>query len=227
LAVKIHPQFGSLVLSAVLLVPSALLAQKRDHSDHQHHGEGRREAPAFNPRPSAGNVFHAIQQQQQPGGGGRQGNRGRGKWLQEHGNLPPQEQEKALEKDPEFQRLPPQRQEQLKQNLRRFNTLPPDQRQRTLNRMAGIEQLPPDKRQQLQSYMSQFRDLPLDRRQMIRKAYRNLHEMPPEEQQRVMNSDRFRGAFNDNERSILNGMLGSGVDLEGDQGPFNPNAPRR
>lgn len=220
---KIHSQFGSLVLSAALLFPAALFAQRRDHSDHQRHDEGRRgEAPAFNQRPPGGNVFHATQQQQS---GGRQGNRGRGKWLQEHGNLPPQEQEKALEKDPEFRKLPPQRQEQLKQNLRRFNALPPEQRERTLNRMAAIEQLPPDKRQQLQGYMSQFRDLPMDRRQMIRRAYRNLHEMSPEERQRVMNSDRFRGSFNDSERSILNGMLDSGVDLEGDQGPY-PNSPR-
>src|SRR5215510_15453526 len=111
-----------------------------------------------------------------------------GKWLKEHANLPPQEQEKALEKDPDYQKLPAQRQEQLKERLRRFNNLPPEQRERMINRMEKIEQLPPDKRQVLQQSMSQLAFLPQDRRQMIRKAYRNLREMSPEERDREMNS---------------------------------------
>ena len=138
-----------------------------------------------------------------------------GKWLREHANLPPQEQEKALEKDPDYQKLPTQRQEQLKERLRRFNNLPPEQRERMINRMERIEQLPPDKRQLLQQSMSQLAFLPQERRQTIRKAYRNLREMSPEERERVMNSEQFKSTLNDNERSILNGLLQSGVDLGG------------
>jgi DNA-directed RNA polymerase subunit F len=140
-----------------------------------------------------------------------------GKWLREHANLPPQEQEKALEKDPDYQNLPAQRQEQLKEHLRRFNNLPPEQRERMINRMEKIEQLPPDKRQLLQQSMSQLAFLPQDRRQMVRKAYRNLREMSPEERDRVMNSDQFKNTLNENERSILSGLLQSGVDLGGGQ----------
>ena len=138
-----------------------------------------------------------------------------GKWLREHSNLPPQEQEKALEKDPDYQNLPPQRQEQLKERLRRFNSMPPEQRQKVINRMQAIEQLPPEKRQLLQQSMSQLAFLPQDRRQMVRKAYRNLREMSPEERERVMSSDQFKSTLNDNERSIVNGLLQSGVDVGG------------
>jgi hypothetical protein len=145
-----------------------------------------------------------------------------GKWLKEHANLPPQEQEKALEKDPDYQKLPAQRQEQLKERLRRFNNLPPEQRERMINRMEKIEQLPPDKRQLLQQSMSQLAFLPQDRRQMIRKAYHNLREMSPEERERVINSDRFKSTLNENERSILSGLLQSGVDLGGSQGSAPP-----
>jgi len=150
-----------------------------------------------------------------------------GKWLKEHANLPPQEQEKALEKDPDYQKLPAQRQEQLKERLRRFNNLPPEQRERMINRMEKIEQLPPDKRQVLQQSMSQLAFLPQDRRQMIRKAYRNLREMTPEERDREMNSDRFKSTLNENERSILSGLLQSGVDLGGgSQGPDASTPPK-
>ena len=151
-----------------------------------------------------------------------------GKWLREHSSLPPQEQEKALEKDPDYQNLPPQRQEQLKERLRRFNSMPPEQRQKVINRMQAIEQLPPEKRQLLQQSMSQLAFLPQDRRQMVRKAYRNLRQMPPEERDRVMNSDQFKSTLSDNERSIVNGLLQSGVDLNGpqDQAPDSSAPPK-
>jgi len=170
--------------------------------------------PSFAQRPA--HPTPAGQNRQNNNAHPRQDNRTRpGKWLREHNNLPPQEQEKALEKDPDYQKLPPQRQEQLKERLRRFNNMPPEQRQKVINRMQAIEQLPPEKRQLLQQSMSQLAFLPQDRRQMVRKAYRNLSEMSPEERDRVMNSDQFKSTLSDNERSIVNGLLQSGVDLSG------------
>ena len=193
------------LLGAALLLPGASFAE-------QHPG---RPMPAFG--------------QNRQNGGRQQDTKPRpGKWLREHSNLPAQEQEKALEKDPDYQKLPAQRQEQLKERLRRFNNLPPEQREKTIQRMQAIEQLPPDKRQLLQNSMSQLAFLPQERRQILRKAYRNLREMPPEERDRVMNTDRFKGTFNDNERSILNGLLQSGVDFSGGGHPADDNstAPR-
>src|SRR5262245_53606971 len=198
-------QFGMTgVLFAVLLLSSSAFGWQRPS----------RAVPAGQNRQN--NNAHPRQDRPHPG-----------KWLKEHANLPPQEQEKALEKDPDYQKLPAQRQEQLKERLRRFNNLPPEQRERMINRMERIEQLPPDKRQLLQQSMSQLAFLPQDRRQMIRKAYRNLREMSPEERDRVINSDRFKSTLNENERSILSGLLQSGVDLGGgSQGPDAATPPK-
>src|SRR5947209_5936322 len=58
-----------------------------------------------------------------------------GDWLQGHKDLPPDQQQKLLENDPNFQKLPPARQAELRERLRKFNSLSPEQRDRALQRM--------------------------------------------------------------------------------------------
>jgi hypothetical protein len=45
-----------------------------------------------------------------------------GDWLEAHKNLPPDQQEKALENDPGFKKLPPARQAALRERLRNMNS---------------------------------------------------------------------------------------------------------
>ena len=213
----------ALLLSVSLLASSPAIVAQRGPT-----GE-KRQPPVITPwRQQAGNT-----NAQRKGGDAknrRQENHPHpGKWLQEHNNLPPQDQEKALERDPDYQKLSPQRQEQLKERLRRFNSMSPQQRQRTIERMQAIEQLPPEKREMLQNSMAQLRNLSPDRRQTVRKAYRNLREMSPEERNRVINSDRFKNMLDDNERSIVNGLLQSGVDISSgtNPGPNGGNQPKK
>ncbi|MGE5321770.1 MAG: DUF3106 domain-containing protein, partial [Actinomycetota bacterium] len=68
---------------------------------------------------------------------GRQGRAPRPlfEWLESHQNLSLDQQEKALEHDPNFKKLAPARQAALRDRLRKFNSLPPDQRQVALKRM--------------------------------------------------------------------------------------------
>src|SRR3954470_7185980 len=49
------------------------------------------------------------------------GKRHAGDWLRRYQNLPPQDQEKALSNDPQFQSLPADRQSNLRNHLRSFN----------------------------------------------------------------------------------------------------------
>ena len=70
-----------------------------------------------------------------------------GDWLRRYKDLPPQQQQKALENDPQFRNLPSERQQQLRQRLQRFNNLPPQQQQRVLNRMETWEHLTPEQKQ--------------------------------------------------------------------------------
>ena len=133
-----------------------------------------------------------------------------GKWLREHLNQSPQEQQRELQNDPEFKQLNPQQQQHLQQRLNQFNSLPPERKERMLNRMQRIESLPQDKQNLLRDSLQQFRQLPDDRRREVRHAWNSLSAMPPDQREQVMNSDRFKSTFNDQERSTLKGLLDSG-----------------
>jgi len=141
-----------------------------------------------------------------------------GEWLKNHLNETPQQQQREMQMDPEFQRLSPQQQQHLQDRLKQFNSLPPEQRQRRIDNFQKMEAMPPDRRQMLQNSLQEFRQLPDDRRRQVRRAWNSLRQMPPDQQQQVINSDRFRSEFNDQERSTLKGLLDSGFNPEENNG---------
>jgi hypothetical protein len=141
-----------------------------------------------------------------------------GEWLSKHLNLSPEQQQKDLNTDPEFKRLNPQQQDLLRQRLNQFNSLPPEQKERRLRNLQRMESLPADKQELLRNSLQQFRQLPDDRRRQVRRAWSSLRQMPPEQQDQVLNSDRFRSSFNDQERSTLKGLLDSGFTPETNNG---------
>ncbi len=114
-----------------------------------------------------------------------------GQWLRQYGDVPPEQQRRALQNDPQFRRLPPQRQQQLQQRLQRFSNMPPEQQQRVLNRMETWEHLTPQQKQTARQLHAQMQQLPPDRQQRIRNAIQGLRAMPPEARQRAINSGRF------------------------------------
>ena len=142
-----------------------------------------------------------------------------GDWLTEHKNLSPDEQEKLLEKDPNFKNLSPQRQAELRERLRKFNSLPPEQRERALNRMQFMANLSKDQRAQIREANQVLQGLPQDRQLMVHKALRHLRQMTPAERTQAMNEDRFKNTFSEQERGILTKL--SAINPEG--GAANPN----
>jgi hypothetical protein len=144
-----------------------------------------------------------------------------GDWLREHQNLTPDQQEKLLESDPGFKKLPPARQAELKERLRKFNNLTPEQRERALNRMEFMASLTPQQREQIREAQKTLQGLPQDRQIMVHKALRHLRQMTPEERQKVMNEDRFKSTFSEQERGVL-GQLATINPGEGEGHP-NPN----
>jgi hypothetical protein len=70
-----------------------------------------------------------------------------------------------------------------------------------------MEHLTPPQRQQVRGALEQYRGLPEDRRRLVARAFRDLREMPQPQRQAMMNSDRFRGQFSDQERNTLSGLL--------------------
>ncbi len=129
-----------------------------------------------------------------------------GDWLRKMHNLPPEEQERALQNDPEFQRLPAEAQARLRERLRKFNSLPPEQRERILNNWERVERLTPEQQAGLRRLHGRMREMPEARRRMMFRALRHLRDMPSDERQRVLASERFRNTFSDEERDLLRGM---------------------
>jgi Protein of unknown function (DUF3106) len=128
-----------------------------------------------------------------------------GEWLRQHKDLPPEQQRKALENDPQFRNLPPPRQQQLRNQLQRFNSATPQKQQQMLNRMETWEHLTPEQKQQARQLHEQMQQLPPDRRQAVQNAVKALRGMPPEARQREIDSDSYKKQFSPQEREVLGG----------------------
>ncbi len=181
---------AAIALAAILPLPC--LAQKGNfHPPQQSHSR-----PSFQAQHPQANRQAQVRQQ-------RRGHAG--DWLRRYKDLPPADQERALQNDPGFRRLSPDQQQRLRQRLQHFSNLPPQQQLRMLNRMETWEHLTPDQKQQARQTFAQMRQLPPDRQRMVRTAVRDLAAMPPDQRERVIDSERFRGIFSDQERDIIRG----------------------
>lgn len=129
-----------------------------------------------------------------------------GDWLRRYKDLAPEEQERELQKDPAFQRLPPERQQILRRRLQHFSTLSPEKQLEVLNRMETWEHLTPEQKKEARQVFSEFRQLPPERRRLARKAIEDLREMPADQRERVIDSDRFKSMFSDQEREMIRGV---------------------
>ena len=129
-----------------------------------------------------------------------------GEWLRQYKDMPPAQQQQALDNDPQFRNLPPERQQKLRDQLQRFSSLPQDRQQRILDRMETWEHLTPQQKEQAKQLFSQLKDLPPERRQMVQGAIDNLRNMPPDQRQQAIASDRFKNQFSEQERGLLNGI---------------------
>jgi uncharacterized protein DUF3106 len=134
---------------------------------------------------------------------GQKGGRKMGDWLQAHKDLPLDQQLKLLENDPGFKKLPPERQAALRERLKTFNSLTPEKRAQAVQRMEFLAKLTPQQRQQLRDANQQLKVLPPERQVAVHTALRHLRQMPPAERQQVIQSDRFRTTFSDQEQKLI------------------------
>ena len=126
-----------------------------------------------------------------------------GDWLRRYKDLSPQEQESELQKDPAFHRLPKAQQERYLQRLQNFSNLPPQRQLQILNRMETWEHLTRDQKQEARQVWGQMKQLPPGRRRMVHTAIDDLRSMPADQRENVINSDRFKGMFSDQERGLM------------------------
>lgn len=128
-------------------------------------------------------------------------------WMDRHSNLTPDQQQKALEREPGFHDLPAETQQRMRDHLTQLNSMPPDRRRRWLERNEAIAQLAPQQRQQVRDAMRQFGGLPPDRRRQVAQAFRELRDMPEQQRQSLLSSDQYRNQFSDQELEALSGLL--------------------
>jgi hypothetical protein len=144
-----------------------------------------------------------------------------GDWLRRNLNLPPDQQQKALESDPNFRSLPPERQQRLRERLREFNNRSPEERQRIIQRMDAWDHLTPQQRTRARDMFTRLRALPPERRQALSEAFRSLRDMNPADRERALSSTPYR-SFSDNERDLLRGMTELNIGPGRRHGPGEP-----
>ena len=143
--------------------------------------------------------------------GPQNGNAPRGEhlsqWMQQHGNMSPQQQQRALQSEPGFNQLPQNTQQRMMERLSRLNSMPEQQRQRVLQRGEAMERLDPQQRVQVRSAMGQLSALPEDRRRAVARSFRELRSLPPAQRNQLLGSPEYRQQFNDEERGTLGNLL--------------------
>lgn len=136
-----------------------------------------------------------------------------GDWLRHTMQLPPREQERALEQDQHFRGLPPKQQDRLRAQLHSFNALPPAQRRRVLARMEMMDRMNQGQQQQTHQLFDQFRSLPPARQAAVRQGLRRMRILPPGTREAWLNSPEARTHFTPYEIQIMRGLnqVGGGM----------------
>lgn len=124
-------------------------------------------------------------------------------WMESHRNLPPAEQERALENDPSFRALNPQQQRRALNELHRLQGMTPQQR----NRRWAILRMTPEQLQQFNAVMQQYAGLPPPRQAMVGQALAALRRVPPPQRQAAMATYPPLRQFSPYERQVLAGLL--------------------
>jgi hypothetical protein len=166
---------------------------------------GRGRMPGLPPRAQQ----HAEQraqhraQQQRPA----QGQPHLKKWLEDHKNLTPAEQEREMQNEPGFRELTPQMQQQELRLLRKLNGMPAQQRDRMLDRNEMVERMTPQQRQLYRNAVQQLTTAPPPRQRLMLKAIVDLRMMPVGQREQVIESPAYAAQFSQSERSTIRTVL--------------------
>lgn len=208
---------GTTFAGIVLCLSVAASAQARHSSPPAPHFSSPAAAPQSSFRPSTpqngngpavehpGGTSSAPIERRSPNGAKASGDH-LPQWMNQHKNLTPEQQQKALEKEPGFRDLPPQTQQRELERLKQLNAMTPERRQRALETNEWVEHLTPAQHNQYTSAMKQLRELPPDQRVYVARTFRGLRELSPAQRQAVLNSDRF-DHLTDAQRATLNSLM--------------------
>ncbi len=126
------------------------------------------------------------------------------KWIERLRDMPPEQQERFMENNQQFQHLPPARQEQIRRNLEKWNNLTPEQKEQARAAETALERMTPEQRQYVRNVLlPKWQALPQPRRQAINRHLAMLRNMSPSTQQAALNDPRFLQGLSPDEQSML------------------------
>lgn len=126
------------------------------------------------------------------------------KWVEKVRDMPPEQQQRFMENNAQFQSLAPERQEQIRKNLQKWNNLSPEQKQQARNAEAALERMTPEQRQYVRStLLPKWQAMPQERRQVISHHLAMLREMSPGTQQAALSDPKFMRGLSPDEQSML------------------------
>jgi hypothetical protein len=164
-------------------------------------------------QPRATNVARQVKDgdpvQPQPNGGGsvRSLDGLPPRWVERLRDMPPEQQERFLDNNRQFQNLPPQRQQQIRQNLEKWNNLTPEQKQALREREKVLENLSPEQRQYIRNtLLPEWQAMPMDRRQVIKRHLAMLSQMSPATQEAALNDAKFMRGLSPDEQTMLRSL---------------------
>jgi len=126
------------------------------------------------------------------------------RWVQNLREMSPEEQERFLDNNRQFQNLPPERQAQIRNNLQKWNQLSPTERNAIRDREYMWEHMSPAQRERIQNdLLPRWQQMPVDRRQLINGRLHTLQGMTPDEREAALNDPRFMQGLSSDEQSML------------------------
>ena len=126
------------------------------------------------------------------------------KWVDQLRDMPPEEQQRFMENNQQFQHLPPERQDQIRQNLQRWNNLTPEQKQKAREAEAALERMTPEQRQYVrETLLPKWQAMAPERRRAMNRHLAMLRNMSPATQEAALNDPRFMQGLSPEEQSML------------------------
>lgn len=128
-------------------------------------------------------------------------------WFQSHQNMTLEQQERALRRQPGFNKLSPAQRRRVLNRLRFLDSQPPAVRARIMARNEAFEHLSPERRQEVRAAAQAFQRMPPYRKEQLGRAFHILRTLPPNERNAILNSARFQSDYSPRERHILSNLL--------------------
>jgi len=124
----------------------------------------------------------------------------RSQMVEKFSRLPPEEQDRMLQK------LPKDRRKQIQNNLDRYNELSPEQKKRLGRQYENFQQWPPEKQQSARKIFRRMNGLEEERKVAMRREVVKLRNLPGDRRSEYMRSDSYKDSFSADEQKILSDL---------------------